>query len=95
MPEKIERIGWENIHSDTNYSIEVFDKITNELPPDSYAVASAHFWKIQCYMLLKQYDKALEECDQVSRYTQYTNLTDQMPAKRKDILKAMDSTKVN
>jgi hypothetical protein len=92
LPDKIARIGNENIHGNTGFAIEVFDKIIKELPPDNYAVACAHYSKIQCYTLLEQYDKALDECDRVAKYTQYKNLTDQIPGEKEEIRRAMKAS---
>ena len=80
----ISQIGGENIHSNTNFAIEIFDRIIQRFPQERYAVASAHFWKIQCFELLKQYDKALQECDEVLKFPDFENLTKQIKQKRKN-----------
>ncbi len=82
----ISQIGGENIHSNTNFAIEIFDRIIREFPQKRYEVASAHFWKIQCFELLKQYDKALEECDEVLKFSDFENLTEQVKQKKEKLL---------
>ena len=56
----LEKEGWRNIHSKTNYAIEVFDRIIQEFPNNDQYISGAHFWKIQCYTLLKEYKKAIK-----------------------------------
>jgi tetratricopeptide (TPR) repeat protein len=82
----ISRIGLENIHSNTNFAIETFDRIIQGFPQERYEVASAHFWKIQCFELLKQYDKALQECDEVLKFPDFENLTIQANQKKEKLL---------
>jgi len=82
----ISQIGGENIHSNTNFAIEIFDRIIQRFPQERYAVASAHFSKIQCFELLKQYDKALKECDEVLRFPEFENLTEQVVQKKQRLL---------
>ena len=52
VAEIIMSIGWENIHSNNEFAIKIFDQIIAEFPNDNYKVASAHLWKIQCFELL-------------------------------------------
>jgi tetratricopeptide (TPR) repeat protein len=89
----ISRIGNTNIHSNTNFAIEIFDRIIREFPQKQYEVAAAHFWKIQCYELLKQYDKALKECDEVLRFPEFENLTEQVVQKKEKLLLMSKSSK--
>ena len=89
----ISQIGGENIHSNTNFAIEIFDRIIQGFPQERYAVASAHFSKIQCFELLKQYDKALEECDEVLKFPDFENLTEQIKQKREKLLLKSKSLK--
>lgn len=79
--EIIEEIGWQTIQSDTNFAIRLFDRIIAEIPGDEYRVASAHFWKVQCFELLKDYDNALRECQEVMKFTKYDNLVSQAKEK--------------
>lgn len=76
--EIIMSVGWENIHSNTKFAIEIFNKVIREFPNDKYHTASAHFWKIQCFEILKMYDEALRECEEVLKYTEFENLTKQV-----------------
>lgn len=78
--------GTKNIHSNTNFAINIFDQIIQEFPNDKYKVASAHFWKIQCFELLKMFDKALLECNEVLKYSEFENLTTQVEKKKERIL---------
>jgi len=89
----ISQIGGENIHSNTNFAIEIFDRIIQRFPQERYAVASAHFSKIQCFELLKQYDKALEECDEVLKFSDFENLTEQIKQKKERLLLESKSSK--
>ena len=89
----ISQIGNENIHSNTNFAIEVFDRIIQRFPQERYEVASAHFWKIQCFELLKQYDKALEECDEVLKFSDFENLTKQIKQAKEKLLVKSKSLK--
>ena len=84
-------IGAENIHTNNEAAIKIFDQIIEEFPNDNYKVASAHFWKIQCYELLQMFDKALVECDEVSKYPTFVNLTDQVIKKKEKILLRLNS----
>ncbi len=89
----ISQIGRENIHSNTNFAIEVFDRIIQRFQHERYAVASAHFSKIQCFELLQQYDKALEECDEVLKFSDFENLTEQVKQKKENFLLKSKSSK--
>ena len=89
----ISQIGGENIHSNTNFAIEIFDRLIQRFPQERYTVASAHFSKIQCFELLKQYDKALEECDEVLKFSDFENLTEQIKQKKERLLLESKSSK--
>jgi len=89
----ISQIGNQNIHSNTNFAIEIFDRIIQEFPQARYEVAAAHFWKIQCFELLEQFDKALEECDEVLKFSDFENLTEQIEKKRGKLLLKKNSAK--
>jgi len=78
----IEGIGWASIHSDTPHALKVFDRIIAELPKHEQGVAGAHFWKVQCFTLLKQYDRAIQECDEVMKFPQNASLIAQVKTKR-------------
>lgn len=84
--EIIEGIGWDNIHPNTDRAITVFDRIIKEAPPNSKHVLSAHFWKIQCYELKKDYKKALNECDVVIKDNSNSSLVEQAKSKRLKLL---------
>jgi hypothetical protein len=83
----IQGIGWASIHSDTTQALEVFDRIIGELPKHEYDVASAHFWKVQCFTILKRYDRAIQECDEVMKFPRYENLIVQIKAQREELLR--------
>lgn len=70
---------------DAALAVTLYDRVIAEYPADSYAVASAHYWKVGRYKQLKQYDKALEQCALVSTLTKYPNLVEQMPAYQNEI----------
>ncbi len=89
----ISRIGNQNIHSNTNFAIEIFDRIIHGFPQARYEVASAHFWKIQCFELLEQFDKALEECDEVLKFSDFENLTKQVEKTKEKLLLKVNSLK--
>src|SRR5215831_5358570 len=73
----IEEIGSRSIHSDTGFAIRLFDRIIAEISKDAYNVAWAHFWKMRCFEILKEYDNALRECHEVMKFTKYENLLSQ------------------
>ena len=91
VAEIIMSIGTENIHSNNEFAIAVFDRIIEEFPKDNYKVASAHFWKIQCFELLQMFDKAFLECEEVLKYSQFENLTNQVKKKKEAILVKLNS----
>lgn len=74
----IEGIAWESIYPQTRFAMSVFDRIIAELPGREYPVASAHFWKTKCFEILKEYDDALRECEEVMKFPQFDNLTAQI-----------------
>ena len=81
---------------DSKRAIELYDRVIAELPEDSYAVANAHYWKISCYQDLKQYDRALLQCDALLKKTNFTNYTQQVPRMRAKIIKlAQEDTTLN
>lgn len=82
IPNIIQGIGWVDIYPNTRAAIMVFDRVIAELPDHEYEVAAAHFWKVQCYELLKQYDDAIRECDEVMKFAKYDNLTSQIKGRR-------------
>ncbi len=83
VAEIIMSVGWENIHSKTEFAIEIFDQIIRDFPNDKYKTASAHFWKIQCYELLQMFDKALLECEEVLKFPEFENLTKQVEERKR------------
>lgn len=85
FPSCIFAVGGAMIHTDTRTAIKVFDRLITELPESGYEVAAAHYDKIQCYELLKQYDDALHECDEVMKFPEFDNLTSQMDKRRETI----------
>lgn len=89
----ISAIGRQNIHSNISFAIEIFDRIIQEFPQAQYEVAAAHFSKIQCFELLEQFDKALEECDEVLKYPEFENLTKQVVEKKEKLLLKKNSVK--
>lgn len=91
IAEIIMSVGWKNIHSNNELAIKIFDRIIEEFPNDKYKVASAHFWKIQCFELLQMLDKALLECDEVLKYPEFVNLTEQVVKKKQDLLLKLQS----
>ena len=92
IPDIIEGIGWANIHSDPRFAIMLFDRVIAALPSYEYEVASAHFWKAQCFELLKQYDDAIRECNEVTKFPRYNNLTSQVKEQQIRLKKLLDET---
>lgn len=84
-------VGWSSIHSDSPFALVVFDRIIRELPDQKYAVASAHYWKIQCFELRKHYTAALLECDEVMKFPEFPNLTRQMGERRAKLKALLDA----
>ena len=80
-------IGWKKIHSDTHRAVEIFGRVIEEFSDLDRQVASAHSWRIQCFTLLGKYDRALEECDAVEKFSQFENLTKQIPERREEIIR--------
>ena len=82
--EAIEKIASEKIHKAPKYSIEIFNQIIQRFPDNTYKVASAHFGKILCYEELKQHNDALNECEAVLKFPEFSNLTKQIgPIKKR------------
>ena len=77
----IEKIGWEYMYEDPRLAIKVFDRIIAELPSHEREVAGAHFWKVQCFEMLQEYDDAIQECQEVMKFSQFDNLTHQIEEK--------------
>ena len=90
IPNIIQGIGWSSIHSDTHFALKVFDRVIAELSEHEYEMASAHFWKVQCFTILKQYDQAMLECDEVMKFPKHENLIGQIKAKREEIKRLSD-----
>lgn len=75
-------------HSNPQRAVKLYDRVIRELPKESYEVASAHYWKIQCFQNLNEFDRALEQCEVVLKVVQFENLTNQMAGMRTEISKA-------
>ena len=75
-------------HSNPKRAVKLYDRVIRELPKESYEVASAHYSKIQCFQILKEFDRALEQCDIVLKVVKFENLTKQMAGMRAEISKA-------
>jgi tetratricopeptide (TPR) repeat protein len=75
-------------HSNPERAIKLYDRVIAELPKESYEVASAHYWKIQCFQNLKEFDRALEQCEVVLKVVKFENLTKQIAGMRTEISKA-------
>jgi hypothetical protein len=88
--EVIMRIGWESIHSENEFAIGLFDRVIREFPQEDFYVASSYFWKIQCYELLQEYERALQACDEALRYPQFENLVEQINRKKEEIAKKIE-----
>lgn len=82
IPNILSGIGYASIHSDTRSALKVFDRIISELPEYECEIVSAHFGKVQCFELLKQYDDAIRECDEVLKFPKYENLIRQIKDRR-------------
>jgi tetratricopeptide (TPR) repeat protein len=80
--EIIQGIGWDNIHSNTDKAILIFDRIIKEAPSNNSHVLGSHFWNIQCYELKKNYKKAIQECDVVIKDGSNSSLVEQAKKKR-------------
>ena len=75
-------------HSNPRRAVKLYDRVIRELPQESYEVASAHYWKIQCFQNLKQFSRALEQCAVVLKVVKFDNLTQQMAGMRAEISQA-------
>lgn len=75
-------------HRNPERAIKLYDRVITELPKESYEVASAHYWKIQCFQNLKQFSRALEQCAVVLKVVKFDNLTQQMAGMRAEISQA-------
>ncbi|GEM_PF-2784209 len=73
------------IHRDPERAVGLYDRVIDEFPKESYEVAGAHYWKIQCYRNLKKFDRALAQCDVVLKVVKFENLTEQMAGMRTEI----------
>jgi tetratricopeptide (TPR) repeat protein len=78
-------------HSNPKRAVALYDRVIAEFPKESYEVASAHYWKIQCYRNLKNFDRALEQCDVVLKVVKFENLTEQMAGMKAEISKSAQS----
>lgn len=70
---------------DSALAIALYDRVIAESPADSYAVASAHYWKIGRYRQLRKYDQALAQCILVQKIDKFPNLAEQIPRMQKEI----------
>jgi hypothetical protein len=87
-------IGWENIHSNNAFAVKIYDMIIQNFSDptlSNYQVASAHYWKIQCYELMGRDEDALQECDATLKYTQFKNLTSQAEKEKINLIRKIDS----
>ena len=87
--EIVMRIGSENIHTKTDFALEIFQRVVSEFPNEDYYVASAYFWEAQCFTLLKQYDRAIQACNQVLRYPQFNEMVIQV-TKQRELIKRLE-----
>ncbi len=76
-------------HRQPERAIKLYDRVIAEFPKESYEVASAHYWKIQCFQNLKEFERALEQCAVVLKVVKFENLTQQMAGMRAEISKAV------
>lgn len=67
-------IGNSLMNSDTRYAIEIFDRVIEDFPEEYYQVADAYFLKIECFIKLKEYDNAINECNNALKFTQFDTL---------------------
>lgn len=88
MPDLVVGIIHALNNRDPERAVELYDRVITDFPEESYEVASAHYWKIQCYRNLKKFERALEQCDVVLRVVKFENLTEQMAGMRTEISKA-------
>ena len=77
---------------DPESALGLYDLVIPELSEKSFEFATAQYQKIQCYQNLKQYDRALEQCDVVSKIANFKNDTQQIPELRKRIKKQAQQT---
>lgn len=75
-------------HSNPQRAVKLYDRVIRELPQESYEVASAHYWKIQCFQNLKEFDRALEQCEVVLKVVKFENITKQIAGMRTEISQA-------
>lgn len=77
-------------YSNPKRAISLYDRVIDDFPMESYEVASAHYWKIQCYRNLKNFDRALEQCDVVLKVVKFENITEQMAGMKAEISKSAE-----
>ena len=87
----VEEVGWSSLHSDPKFAIALFDRIVADFADDPRRVAGAHFWKIQAFENIKDYDAALREVDELLKFQNYENLVSQAILARARILTARGS----
>lgn len=88
--EVITGIGWDSIHSETEFALGIFDRIISEFPEEDDYVASSYFWKVQCYEILREYELAIEACDEVLRYPQFEDMVEQIKSIKADLIKKFE-----
>jgi len=88
MPDIVIRVIHALNHSNPKRAIALYDRVIDDFPMESYEVASAHYLKIQCYRNLKDFDRALKQCDVVLKVVKFENLTEQMAGMKAEISKS-------
>jgi hypothetical protein len=82
---EIASIGSSAIHSDTQFALKVFNRVILETQKGSWEAQAAHLSNVQCYSLLRQYDQALAECDEVLKYPEHGSLCTQAKDKKVEL----------
>jgi tetratricopeptide (TPR) repeat protein len=85
--EIIMQIGWEDTYTRPDFALEIFQRVVSEFPNEDYYVASAYFWQAQCFALIKQYDRAIQACNEVLKYPQFNDMVVQATKQREELIK--------
>lgn len=88
--EVIMHIGWESIFSETELALGIFDRVISEFPKEEDYVVGSYFWKVQCYEILHEYERAIEACDEVLKHPQYKDMVAQIVSTKADLIKKFE-----
>lgn len=66
----LNEIGYDKIHANTDAAIEIFSLLCTMPEAGNSIRSSAHISLVQCYELKKDYDRALNHCDWVIKYSE-------------------------